>query len=94
MLNVDKVKSVYSGRKGCACGCRGKYSYASRHADKRPSYYDGNTGVSDRSVRLICSHVEQRLREGTEVEHVIVDEGGDWIVVDMVSDRTYTVYFE
>lgn len=26
-FNADNVLSVYSGRQGCACGCRGKYTY-------------------------------------------------------------------
>lgn len=26
-IDIDKVLSVYSGRPGCACGCRGNYFY-------------------------------------------------------------------
>jgi hypothetical protein len=32
-LSVDKVAHVYSGKLGCACGCRGKHTYASKHRE-------------------------------------------------------------
>ncbi len=30
MINKDKIVSVYSGRPGCACGCRGNHSKTKR----------------------------------------------------------------
>jgi hypothetical protein len=30
-VTTDQVMSVYSGKHGCACGCRGKHSYNSKH---------------------------------------------------------------
>lgn len=29
-MDISKVKRVYSGLKGCMCGCRGKYSESDR----------------------------------------------------------------
>ena len=95
MFNFTQVSSVYSGRKGCACGCRGKYSYASHALECRPSYLKGDDGVSDRSVKVIMNRVEKFLRDpNSHVESVMVDKGGEWIAVDMEHDQTYTVYFK
>lgn len=89
MFDVTKVKSVYSGRKGCACGCKGKYTYAA--AGDRPSYYEGDEGVSPRGVAAMVRKIERIVRDGSDVESVMIDP--DWFAVDMDHDRTYTVYF-
>lgn len=91
MFNLNHVSAVYTGRKGCACGCRGKYSYASAHKGERPSYLTGDEGVSDRTVKTLVAKVERLLAEGA-VESLMVDEGGEWFAVDLEHDRTYTVY--
>jgi hypothetical protein len=47
---------VYSGKPGCMCGCRGKYSYASdykKEGGKERGYDVTDEDVSDRSVKLI-----------------------------------------
>lgn len=33
-LTIDNVLSVYSGKLGCACGCRGTHSYNPAHAEE------------------------------------------------------------
>lgn len=93
MFDVSKVSSVYSGRKGCACGCRGTHTYARAFKADRPSYYkpDSDVGVNDRVVRAMVAKVERFVRDGTNVDRVHVDAG--FFAVDMVNDRTYTVYF-
>lgn len=93
MFDLSKVTSVYSGRKGCACGCRGKYSYASAHKDERPSYLTCDEGVSDRTVKTLTNKVEALLRGGHEVKSIMLDKDGDWLAVDLHHDRTYTLYF-
>lgn len=92
MFNIAKVTSVYSGRKGCACGCRGNYAYASAFKSERPSYCDGDEWVSDRTVKTIVNKVERMLRDkDSDVASIMVD--ADWIAVDLRHDRTYTIYF-
>lgn len=92
LFDLSKVTSVYSGRKGCACGCRGKYAYASAHADTRPDYKTGDEDVSDRSVKQVVKKVEALLRSG-DVERVMLAKDGYWLAVDLPHDRTYTLYF-
>src|SRR5688572_5665413 len=87
MFDLSKIECVYSGRKGCMCGCRGKYSYASAFKSERPSYYDADEGVSDRSVKTITRRVEEFLRDGQDVGNVMVDANGDWLSVNMEHDR-------
>ena len=92
MFDITKVSSVYSGRKGCACGCRGKYSYASAHKDTRPSYMVGDDGISDRAVKTMVNKVEKMLADpNSDVESIMIYD--DWFAVDLRHDRTYTVYF-
>lgn len=92
MFDLSKVTSVYSGRKGCACGCRGKYAYAEQFKCERPSYYAGGESVSDRTVKTIVGKVERLLRSG-EAHRVMLDHDGGWLAVDLEHDRTYTIYF-
>ena len=52
MLNVDKVARVYSGKIGCMCGCRGKYSY-----NEGVPHEDWQGKVNVRTVRLFTKQV-------------------------------------
>lgn len=92
MFDMDKVSSVYSGRKGCACGCRGKYTYCT--AEARPSYMTGDEGVNPKSARRMVDKVMRMVMDpNSNVESVSVDPDGEWFGVDMYNDRMYTVYF-
>jgi hypothetical protein len=52
MLNVDKVAKVYSGKIGCMCGCKGKYSY-----NEGVEHEDWQGAVSVRSVKIMTKKV-------------------------------------
>lgn len=63
-INVNKVKSVYSGRPGCCCGCQGKHSYASAtriEAGKSRGYEVSDDEVSDRSVKMIVNKLNKLI---------------------------------
>lgn len=90
MFDVTKVKSVYSGRKGCACGCRGKYTYS--NAADRPSYMTGDEGVNPKAVAMMVRKLERMVMDpNSNVASVMVHDG--FFGVDMENDRMYTVYF-
>lgn len=60
-IDIRSVSSVYSGRPGCCCGCRGKHRYASAHrnaASKARGYRVTDDEVSDRSVATIVRKIE------------------------------------
>lgn len=93
MFDLSKVTSVYSGRIGCACGCRGKYSYASNYKSARPSYMTGDEGINDRSVKTIVNKVEKILRDpNADLAEIYFDS--DFVAINMGDkDRCYTIYF-
>ena len=60
-IDLDRVVKVYSGKIGCACGCSGKYAYASTAAIEA----DGSGGTVN--LTLLRRHVAtmNRLIAGT-----------------------------
>ena len=88
-FDVTKIAQVYSGRPGCMCGCKGKWSHAS--TDPELSVYDD---VSDRSVKIIKGKVERLVEsEDYEALHLGRDIRGNTYVVVDVWERVYGVYF-
>ena len=63
-LTLDMIVSAYSGRKGCACGCRGKWRYTSAHlaegAQARGYPIDPDE-VSNRGAALALSNARKAL---------------------------------
>lgn len=58
MIDSSKIVSVYSGRPGCMCGCRGKSSYAAQFVEqgsKERGYPVEPDEISDRNVRRIVN---------------------------------------
>lgn len=52
MFDVSKVSKVYSGKRGCMCGCRGKWSYSS--TSREAFTCRDMDGINDRSVKIIA----------------------------------------
>jgi hypothetical protein len=70
MFTLANVQKVYSGRLGCMCGCRGRYSYA-RGCEEG---YDDQ--VNERSVKLIFNKVmnhPDRKIDGNDIAYVTTD---------------------
>jgi hypothetical protein len=87
-LTIDDVMSVYSGLPGCACGCRGKHRYASKHvkiASKNRGYKVQPEEISDRSVAIIFGKVK---RNADKLEY---SEHEDFFSVEL-GNRTLVVY--
>jgi hypothetical protein len=63
-LTLDMIVSAYSGRKGCACGCMGKWRYTSAHlaegAQARGYPIDPDE-VSNRGVAGYLSNARKAL---------------------------------
>ena len=53
-MNVYKV---YSGKQGCMCGCKGKYSYTAKGAVDNSPGYDVTDSINERSVKIITTKV-------------------------------------
>lgn len=52
MLDISNIEKVYSGKIGCMCGCKGKYSYNEGTARE-----DWQGKVSTRSIKIIAGKV-------------------------------------
>ena len=75
MNTLANVEKVYSGKPGCMCGCRGKYSYA-------PGCGDGKYDVvNERSVKLLFNKVMTHPDVKTEPGYAFVDTGSRNLVV-------------
>lgn len=63
-FTTDDVISVYSGKPGCSCGCRGTYRYASAAvadgtATQHVGYAVGADAVNDRQVKKVLGLVQR-----------------------------------
>lgn len=86
-IDPKRVTAVYYGKPGCACGCRGKYAFASI----AESVKSGDHTANDRSVRRIVSNVQRMLDnppEGMTGENL---DAFLWIETPV---KAYTVYFD
>jgi hypothetical protein len=83
---MQTVYKVYSGKAGCMCGCRGKYSYASdavEYGSKDRGYEVRAEEVNDRSVKILTKKVLNDPDVKFEDNYAYVDDG----------NRTKVVYF-
>jgi hypothetical protein len=99
------VASYYTGRPGCACGCRGTYRYSEDHremsGERRGYSVSDDEVVKPASVKRLLTMMRKRL-EDEDVEVVAFDEftpfgGGSawWVELNNHSvengERVYTV---
>ena len=76
MLDISKIIKVYSGKKGCMCGCLGKYSYTAMGADQHDPGYDVTDQVNERSVKIIAKKVLTNPRVEYTDNIAYVEEDG------------------
>jgi hypothetical protein len=89
MINLNEIMSVYSGRPGCCCGCRGKHTYASKYATKASKdrgYKVNEDEISDRSVKIIVGKMNKQFdnvkKDGNS--HYFLDCGERWLAAYLV----------
>jgi hypothetical protein len=63
-IDIKSIQSVYSGKPGCCCGCRGKHYYASNvktraSAGKARGYEVKDDEVSDGQVTRVVKLLEK-----------------------------------
>ena len=83
------VSSVYSGKPGCACGCRGQYRYNSAMLaaeSKRRGYAVEAEDVNDKQVRKV---VRLLLINWPDVK---VDDANEFAYAE-INGRSYCAYF-
>ena len=60
-VTTDKVMKIYSGRPGCACGCRGKYRYNPVNLEigkKDRGYEVSDDEISATSVKNVLAKLQ------------------------------------
>jgi hypothetical protein len=77
-MNVYKV---YSGKQGCMCGCKGKYSYTAAGAVENSPGYDVTDFVNERSVKIISTKVFKHADKIVEDGMAYVEQNGRILVV-------------
>ena len=80
-----QVTKVYSGKMGCMCGCRGKYSYTAEGAIKDNPGYDVSDSVNERSVKIITGKLLRNPNTKRE-DGMLVLEQGERVLVAWLAD--------
>lgn len=76
-LDKTTVISVYSGRHGCMCGCKGKYSYASRVKNdglKLRGYAFDGSDISDANITRVVNFINDNVEGAVEEDGYVVVE--------------------
>ena len=76
-MNVYKV---YSGKQGCMCGCKGKYSYTATGAVEHSPGYDVTDSINERSVKIISTKVFKHADKIVEGDMAYVEQNGRILV--------------
>jgi len=87
-LTPANVRSVYAGRLGCACGCRGKHKANPAHRaelEQARGYAVTDDECSEREIRRVLAIVQA---PGAPVDY---SDDGEWFSVE-TSTRLYIVY--
>lgn len=71
MLDISKVAKVYSGKIGCMCGCKGKYSY-----NEGVAHEDWQGAVNVRTVKMFTKQIMSNPNVQYEDNYVFVEENG------------------
>lgn len=90
-VSLSEVSSVYSGKPGCCCGCRGKHTYTQTHrqaASKSRGYEVTDDEVNDGVVKQIVGKINKLLAEG------LIPEVDDTYLAVELPNRLYVVYFK
>jgi uncharacterized protein YhfF len=76
-LGADmNVYKVYSGKRGCMCGCKGKYSYTAKGAVENGPGYDVTNSINERSVKIITTKVFNHPDKVVEDDMAYVEQNG------------------
>jgi hypothetical protein len=103
MIKLSDIKQVYTGRQGCACGCRGTYHIASSFGvlqANEQSGWEAHEKCNDRAVKMAVNKINKLIdwNDPEDVkEHVRPNDdkgrGHSFAYYDFGNDRTVTVYF-
>jgi hypothetical protein len=70
-----QVTKVYSGKQGCMCGCKGKYSYTAEGAVSDNPGYDVSDSVNERSVKVVLGKLLRNSNTRQEDGMLVLEQG-------------------
>src|SRR5208282_2130545 len=68
-MTAAEVSSVYSGKPGCCCGCKGNHRYNSQHvvsASKNRGYAVTGSDINDRQVAKVLDVIQANVEKAAE----------------------------
>jgi hypothetical protein len=89
---IEYVKQAYSGKPGCACGCRGKYYFANVKdvEDWRLDYKDQKK--NSLGIRRIYRLFQENLHTGRV--YTYKEYENDYAILNLHEGRTYTLHYK
>lgn len=91
-LDINDVLSVYSGRHGCCCGCKGKHTYreaTQRLGRERRGYPVDDDEVNDSVVRRHLNTINAAIARGEAFESTWAGNGHVYFETET---RTFIAY--
>jgi len=82
LKTVSEIKRVYSGKPGCACGCRG--TYYPNNSDDTPTNND---------LRMFAK-VKKIFESNLDKVYSWEDSKDKFVALDLTPTRTYTIYYQ
>lgn len=90
MLKLEQVQSVYSGKPGCCCGCRGKHTYREDLVDQGQQLRGYSLSKSECNNRIVQRHINT-INRALEEDPERVDITDDFVAY-YTETRTYIAY--
>lgn len=83
---MEFVSRVYSGRPGCACGCRGNYRATKAWAHAHPEVAEYRKVVNEVQVKKVVNILRENLNVAKSYKN--------FLYIENLNGRTFTVYFK
>lgn len=97
-IRREQVTKVYSGRPGCACGCRGKYTVPTERMTPENPLTPRQAAAINGQVTRVLKVINAALCPNVHVDCLEVSDGncilddGRWVSVEN-EGHVYTVYY-
>jgi len=97
---IEQIDQVYSGKPGCACGCRGTYYPANEQVARQKGYWTDDDKANkvdgwkrtNRMIKKVYNLFLKNLETGKIYSWEAAQK--DFVCFTPHGDRTYTIYFE
>jgi len=86
-VDIEDIDTIYVGRQGCACGCRGTYAHTSADVKRDAAKgHDSHNEPNDKLVLKRYARMKREAHRGVEVQD------GYIFTIDMPNERVMRLY--